>query len=436
VLPFRVGLDRTGQNDPAALSDQLGVETLLLGDVMRDGGALHVKARLWDARAGRDLWQRDFATSEQDLRELRRQIAIALVTGLQIEIGEDWQTQLAPDALTSSAEAYRRYLHARYLLRWRRPETLERAAQDLRDAIALDPRFARAHAALAAVYALWIPDVPSVHGDTRELSIRSAHRALVLEPRLAEAHAVLGRHASMSGHFVDAEASFRRAMDADPRDPSALHFYTLHLYSVGRLRDALGTQRRSVALDATSAQPMMWLAMLTTLRGDRAEALHLWQKADDMGAARPLSAAIVRLELGQEEELRHWYNNRAERSGIPERMDGEEILVQGALDASQREAAITWLRKVEGEVDPPFAITHYAMLGAVDDAFRVAEGYDLFDDRNYLLRPANLWAPRTAAFRRDPRFVALAKRWGLLDYWQRVAVSDLCTLNDSGLSCE
>ncbi len=436
VLPFRMGLDHSGQNDPASLSAQLGVEMLLLGDVTRDGGALHVKARLWDARAGRDLWQRDFATSERDLRELRRQIAIALVTGLQIDIGEDWQAHLAPDALTSSADAYRKYLHARYLLRWRRPETLERAAQDLRDAVALDPGFARAHAALAAVYALWIPNTPLANGDARELSIRSANRALALSPRLAEAHAVLGSHASMSGHLVDAEASFRRAMDADPRDPSALHFYTIHLFAVGRLRHALETERRSVALDATSAQPMMWLAMLTTLRGDRAEALRLWQKTEEMGAARPLSAAIARLELGEGEELRHWFNNRAERDGIPEHLEGEEILVQGVLDASQRERAIAWLRKVERQVTPPFAITHYALLGSADDAFRMAENYDLFADSSYLLRPTNLWAPRTAALRRDPRFSALAKRWGLLDYWQRVAVSDLCKLHDGGVTCE
>lgn len=435
VLPFRVVRDLAGNADPEQLTQQVGVEMLLLGDVARDRNGVQVQARLWDARVRREVWRRSFTTSEIDLRELRAQIAEALVTGLQLEVGADWQGRMNPNVLTRSPEAYRKYLRARYLLRWRRPETLEEAARELKSAMALDPAFAQAQSALAAVYALWTPGLESADGNPDDLAIIAAHAALELNPKLAEPHAVIGGQAMLRGDYLGAEAAFQKAMTADPYDASALHFYAIHLYSVGRLTDALEIERRAIALDPTSAQPMMWLAMLTTLRGEREDARRLWQRTEELGATRPLAAAIVRLELDEPQELRAWYRNRAERAGIPDNLDGEEKLVDGVLDESKRAAAIRWLRGVEAQLDPAFAITHYALLGDADDAYRIARSYDLTRDADYLLQPTNLWAPRTAALRRDPRFASLANRWGLAEYWRKVAPGDLCQVTAGSIAC-
>jgi TolB-like protein len=426
VLPFRVARDAAGG----------GVEMLLLGDISRDANGVQVQSRLWDARAKREVWKRTFTTRESDLRELRSQIAEALVTGLQLEVGADWRQRMSPDGLTRSPEAYRKYLRARYLLRWRRPETLVEAARELKAAIALDSGFAQAHSALAAVYALWTPGMLNADGDPAELSQAAARAALALNPQMAEPHAVLGSEATQRGDYLLAESEFQKAMAADPHDPSALHFYAIHLYGVGRLRAALEIERRSIALDATSAQPMMWLAMLTTLRGDKAEALGLWQKADELGATRPLAAAIVRLELDEPGEIRAWFRNRAERDGIPDGLMGEETLIDGLTDARQRPAALRWLRGVEKQLDPALAITWYAMLEDARAAIRIAARYDLANDQNYLLRPTNLWAPRTASLRRDPGFAAVATRWGLADYWRQYVPADGCRVTARDIDCE
>lgn len=117
---------------------------------------------------------------------------------------------------------------------------------------------------------------------------------------------------SISGKPIEAELDFRRALQLDRRDPATLHFYAIHLYSMGRLRDALEMERRSVANDSASPQPMMWLAMLSTLVGDPEEARRLWQKTDELGAARPLCAAIARLDLGQTEFLPEWYHTHVQ----------------------------------------------------------------------------------------------------------------------------
>ncbi len=94
------------------------------------------------------------------------------------------------------------------------------------------------------------------------------------------------------------------------------------------------------------------------------------------------------------------------------------------------------MRRVEKQLDPAFAITHYALLADADDAVRVASTYDLSKDHSYLLRPTNLWAPRTATLRRDPRFAGLAKRWGLADYWRKYQPADGCKVTASDIACE
>lgn len=208
---------------------------------------------------------------------------------------------------------------------------------------------------------------------------------------------------SISGKPIEAELDFRRALQLDPRDPATLHFYAIHLYSMGRLRDALEMERRSVANDSASPQPMMWLAMLSTLVGDPEEARRLWQKTDELGAARPLCAAIARLDLGQTEFLPEWYHTHVQEwypdASERARLSGDLLdttdLAAGVLDPTRRASALEWLRKVEPHADKAFLITHYGLLGDADGAFRVAEPCNLADDFWYLYQLCNIWSPRS-----------------------------------------
>jgi TolB-like protein len=434
VLPFRVGVDPAKQFDPEALSASLGVDMLLAGEFERSSDVIKVRASLWDARSHRKVWQHGFETPDGDLREMRSKIASALVTGLQIEVGDDLRAQLAANALTGNEDAYRKYLRARYLLRWRRPETLVEAARQLRQAVALDPDFAHAHSALSYVYALWVPPAPP-EGNHWDLAIQFAKSALALDPALAEPHAVLGDYFTFVGNYPQAELEFREAMRLGPRDPAALHLYAIQMFGVGRLKEALALEQRSVALDASSPQPMMWLAMLTTLRGDRDEALRLWQKSDEMGAAHPLMAAVVRLELGQSEYLAEWYRTSFAQFGVPPQLRDYTALLAGVLDPAKRDSALAWLHAVERQVDPAFAITHYAMLGATEDAFRLTQRYELDDDTWYLYKLVNIWSPRTSAMRSDPRFGELMRRWGFADFWRKFGHSELCAMSETAIQC-
>jgi Flp pilus assembly protein TadD len=428
-------MDSSRGFQPAELASRLGVDMVLDGEYRRaDGEQLTVHARLWDAKSGRALWDYEFNAPLSDVREIRSKIATALVTRLQIEIGDDLLAQFGRDSVTTSPAAYANYLRARYLTRWRRAETLAEAARLLRKAIALDPQFARAHSALAYVYALWIGDPPP-EGDHMELSVQFARSALRLDRKLAEPHAVLADYHAGKGQLIEAELNFRDAVEIDPRVPATLHLYAIHLYSVGRLRDALDVERRSVALDNTSPQPMMWLAMLTTTIGDKEEARRLWTQADELGAARPLCAAVSRLGLGQTEPITDWYRTSYREAPVPEQLRGMRPLLAGVLNPAHRSVALGWLRSVVMQVNPAFLITHYALLDDADSAFRLAASYNLSDDFYYHYQLCNIWSPRTASVRRDARFSELMQRWGFMDYWQRFGPPDQCSLTGGRADC-
>ncbi len=246
---------------------------------------------------------------------------------------------------------------------------------------------------------------------------------------------MLGHYYTDRAQPADAEVHLRRALELDPRDPVTLHFYAMHLHSVGRLGEALRLAQRGVALDGSNPETLQWLAKMTTRAGDHDEARRLWRQSDALGASGPLCAAIARLDLGQSEPLATYYRETFERTGVPAGKRDPSVLLAGVIDPARRGPALAWLRGVELHVDPAFAITHYALLGDTDDAYRVAAKFSLRDDFWYLYQIVNIWATRTASLRRDPRFGSLLERWGYADYWRRFGKSELCEETTGGFSC-
>lgn len=136
-------------------------------------------------------------------------------------------------------ESDRLYRHAMALWRQRRGFT-DTDERELRQAIRLQPDFARAHAGLAAVLAL--------RSSSAEANAEVA-KALALDPRLADAHAVLGFIRLV--HDWDwraAETSLHQALEFEPDNQLALQWSGLYLGLEGRHGEADRVLTRAVAL--------------------------------------------------------------------------------------------------------------------------------------------------------------------------------------------
>ena len=73
------------------------------------------------------------------------------------------------------------------------------------------------------------------------------------------------------------------------------------------------------------------------------------------------------------------------------------------------------------------------MLGFADDAYAVAEHYTPDPDQS----GSFLFAPDTAALRRDPRFMQLADKFGLVAYWRKTGKwPDFCAEPNLPYDCK
>ncbi len=137
-------------------------------------------------------------------------------------------------------EAERLYLHGRYQWNLRTAQSLARSVDDYTSAIALDPRYAQAYAALAESYEL-LPEYGGVNrSESFERARLAAKRAIELDPRLAAGHRALAF--ALFWHNWNApasEAEFKRALALAPTEPETHHWYATTLLCRQQYADAI-----------------------------------------------------------------------------------------------------------------------------------------------------------------------------------------------------
>ena len=266
-----------------------------------------------------------------------------------------------------------------------------------RQALALDPDQPEAHAALALL--------PPIYGDW----LAAERRMRAIHTRFPGQAAVIGELALLMfsvGRAADAAAFSQQATALEPLSPIYRYRLTYHLWTTDRLDDAERTVDRAMQLWPT--HPAVWFARFLLFVGtDRYEA-----------ALRLLSAPTAEAMLGSTLDL--WRKCcLAKTNG---RAADRDAAVAASIDAARGSGS--------GCVNAILALNR---LGAVDEAFAVAEGYllrrgPLVTDIGSELATINdqrwrktmmLFIPATSAMRSDPRFEGLCADIGLADYWRR-----------------
>ena len=143
-----------GRNvDIREVGRELGVETVLEGSVRQSGDQVRITAQLIDTETGFHLWSETYDRKLQDIFAVQDEIAQAIVDKLKIELAPKEQQLAQRDkAPTQNVEAYELYLQGRAIWKRRGEDNLRRAIDMYQAALARDPAFARAHAALASAY--------------------------------------------------------------------------------------------------------------------------------------------------------------------------------------------------------------------------------------------------------------------------------------------
>jgi TolB-like protein/Tfp pilus assembly protein PilF len=438
-----------GRNtDIRQIAKDLGVGTILEGSVRAAGKRIRITAQLINAQDGLHMWSETYDRDFTDVFKLQDDLAGAIARALQPNLTDGQKLGLAPARPTQDVEAYRLYLLGTSLSSRLGDESLLRAKDYFRQAIARDPKFARAYAGLALAELMRSNARPAEY-------VQNARQAIALDSSVATAHSVLAWSAAIKGFWLEEESEFGAALAADPNDGETRAHYAEQLVKVGHVGKALREAEQANA--AAPANPMVavTLAGIYAAIERDAEAVRYADQAAELGITRDQLGWIY---ASATRRAGHLSRAAAGKPPGPDDVHTQRIvevtrLVYAALaEPARKPAAISSVDRWYPRRDAPaigtvFQATlcaagaqQYALLDALDAAYDVANRC-LNDMTAAGLRmmgylPAAFWSLEMRAFRRDSRFQALATRLGLMEYWQQYGPPDECDLNDGKLTCQ
>jgi DNA-binding winged helix-turn-helix (wHTH) protein/Tfp pilus assembly protein PilF len=186
----------------------------------------------------------------------------------------------------ANREAEDFYLKGRFYWNKRTPESLHQALEAFTQAIAHDPNYSDAYVGLADCYNL-LREFSAMPGNEAYFkAFAAAKKAVELDQQSSEAHASLA-FVTFFGMWdaVDAEKEFRRALELDPNNIKAHHWYATFLHALGRHDEALTEidLARNLAPDSSSILADK-ARLLWSVAGDREPALQMLKQIE---AAEP-----------------------------------------------------------------------------------------------------------------------------------------------------
>jgi TolB-like protein/Flp pilus assembly protein TadD len=240
------------ETDAQTVGRDLGVRAIFKGRVMQRGDSLSISAELIDARDNSHIWGQQYNRKPSDIFGLQDEIAREMTTALRLRLTAEEQKRLVK-SYTSNSEAYQDYLRGRFFWQKTTGLGLNKGAEYFQQAISKDPRYALAYDGLAdsyislAVYGFSPPQ--EAYPKAREAALRS----LEIDGALAEAHTSLARiKAEYDWDWSGAEREFQRAIELNPKYPTAYQMYGLILSTMGRTEKAIANYKRGLELDPLS----------------------------------------------------------------------------------------------------------------------------------------------------------------------------------------
>ena len=429
------GLRGAGAGQAAA---RLGVGLVVDGAVRHEGDQTHVNVRLNDARTHVTLWSADYQRDTAAAASLGVEVA-ARVADI-VEMAEFART--TPPVLKDDT-ALSAMLEAHDLIRSNRPDAWAHLLQLSQQLVAVAPDFPFGHSMLATANAdavRWNV-MPQQSAAMEATARREAGRALALDPHDAAAYFAL---AMLTRTYREKDAILMKglAAGAHPAPPfGAVNTReSFLLQDVGRLRDSLPYSQRALALDPLSppknSNTIWWYATMGQTAASRElldQSLARWPNHRSIRAARLHVLAFY----GTPEEALAVLDDPAKRPAdlSPRGVAGWRAFLEARRAGRAPSPSIT--REIAahgdaGDIDPGFAAMMLASLGATDLAFEQAAKAVRTQDDN----PSFLFTPQAAPMRRDPRFMPLAARIGLLDYWRSTGKwPDFCTGQHPEIDC-
>jgi TolB-like protein/class 3 adenylate cyclase/lipoprotein NlpI len=229
------------------IGHELGVALLLEGSVQRSREQVRITAQLINAVTDEHLWADSYDRPLDDIFSIQREVAVAIVSVLNTTLSKK-ETQELDHIPTVNLQAYDFYLRGKLLVEKRTKTDLLLARELFQQAVLKDKSFANAYSGLADTYLL-----SSFRGYEDPVKLlwlakKNIDTALALDPSSGEIHASLGYWYHQTFDWHAAEITYRRA----------------------------------IGLNSNQSNVYLWLAILLEAKGEREEALKIYDQGTEV----------------------------------------------------------------------------------------------------------------------------------------------------------
>ncbi|MBL7178006.1 MAG: tetratricopeptide repeat protein [Desulfobacteraceae bacterium] len=231
------------------VSKDLGVRYVLVGSVQKSGDRIRITAQLIDAKTRNHVWTEKFDRDLKDIFALQDDIAMNIITALQLKLTEGEQTRIYRRH-TNNIEAYLNLLKGREHMYRHTKQGFLVAKELLKEAIALDPNYTTPYEFLGHIHLMeaangWSPSPGESFNQVFELS----QKILELDSSNAPVHGLFSEFYYVKKQHGKAISEAEKFIALDPNDADAYAVMGLALFGAGKFKDSISMFDKAIALN-------------------------------------------------------------------------------------------------------------------------------------------------------------------------------------------
>ena len=409
----------------AEIGRELGVGTVLEGSIRKTGERLRIAVQLVNASSEDHLWSQEYDWNLKEFLSLQQEIAQKVAEALQVRLAASQED--AKGRGSTNLEALTTFLKGMYS--WNKgkemanPAKMMAGVEKFKKAVALDPSFALAYAALADTYSrscYWGFLPPKEAVPTARAAVE---KALALDDTLTEAYYALGFiNMYFEWDWLKAESSLKRAITINPNDAEARQLLALLLICLGQFDEGIAQMQLALDLDPMSVEAHKNLGQALFFSGRNGEAVKALRRTIAMGQQGDPSVLLAHWLLGlvylhgygDYEKALSQFKRAQALSPRPDPMIEIQMAITQARKG-QKEPLRQGLDKVIENAEKVYASPFWIAeglfaLGEADAGFAWLE--KAYEEHDWVMIVLGI-APCLVPYRSDPRYLRLLRKMNL-----------------------